>query len=145
MGMSDANKTLMHSWFEEVWNKGRADAIDEMMASDAVVHGLADDKGKDLRGPEGFKPFFESFRAAFPDIRVVVEDTVTEGDKIAARCTVSGIHGGDGLGIAATNVPVSFTGICIVRVKDGKVVEAWNNFDFLTMFQQLGAITPPGA
>jgi steroid delta-isomerase-like uncharacterized protein len=136
--MTDHEPTLVHRWFEEVWNKGRAEAIDEMLDSDAVAHGLADEGGNELRGPEGFKPFFESFRNAFPDLEVVVEDTVVEGDKIAARCTVKGTHAGDGLGLDATNRRVEFTGMIIARVKDGKIVEAWNNFDFKTMFQQLG-------
>jgi predicted ester cyclase len=70
---------------------------------------------------------------------------MVEGDKIAARCTVRGTHAGDGLGLAATNMPVEFTGICIVRVRDGKIIEAWNNFDFMSMFQQVGALALPGA
>ena len=136
--MTDQNETLIHRWFEEVWNKGRADAIDEMFACEGIAHGLTDQNGNELCGPEGFKPFFESFRQAFPDLRVVVEDTVVEGDKIAARCSVRGTHRGEGIGIAATDKPVEFTGMTIVKVKDGKVVEAWNNFDFLAMYQQLG-------
>jgi steroid delta-isomerase-like uncharacterized protein len=143
--MTDSSETLLHRWFEEVWNKGRADAIDEMFDCDGIAHGLRDDKGNEPCGPAGFKPFFESFRAAFPDMKIVVEDTVVEGDKIAARCTVRGTHAGDGLGLAATNMPVEFTGICIVRVRDGKIIEAWNNFDFMSMFQQVGALALPGA
>jgi steroid delta-isomerase-like uncharacterized protein len=136
--MADQNETLLHRWFEEVWNKGRADAIDQMFASEGIAHGLTDQNGNELRGPEGFKPFFESFRNAFPDLQVVIEDTVVEGDKVAARCTVRGTHKGEGIGFAATDKPVEFTGMTIVRVKDGKIVEAWNNFDFLAMYQQVG-------
>jgi steroid delta-isomerase-like uncharacterized protein len=136
--MADQKETLLHRWFEEVWNKGRAEAIDEMFACEGVAHGLADQEGKELCGPEGYKPFFESFRSAFPDIRITVEDTVTEGDKIAARCRVEGTHRGEGLGIAATGKRVEFTGMAIIRVREGKIVEAWNNFDFRTMFQQIG-------
>ena len=136
----DDNKALIRRWFEEVWNKGRAEAIDEMFAVDGVANGLSDEKGEPLRGPEDFKPFFYKFREAFPDIEVVVEDTVAEGDKVAARCRVRGTHQGDNLGVAATQKPVEFTGIAIVRIENGKIVEAWNNFDFMSMFQQLGAI-----
>jgi steroid delta-isomerase-like uncharacterized protein len=138
--MSEENKALIHRWFEEVWNKGRAEAIDEMFAPDGVARGLADESGKELRGPVDFKPFFHKFRTAFPDIEVVVEDTVAEDDKVAARCTVRGKHQADTLGFAATNQPVEFTGITIVRISEGKIVEAWNNFDFMSMFKQLGAI-----
>ena len=133
-------KAFIHRWFEEVWNKGREEAIDEMFAEDGVAYGLADETGAPLRGPSGFKPFFRNFRGAFPDIKVVVEDTVAEGDRVAARCTLRATHAGDGLGFAATQKPMDITGIAIVRVRDGRIVEAWNNFDFMSMFQQLGAL-----
>jgi len=138
--MSEQNKALIHRWFEEVWNHGCADAISEMLAADAVVHGLSDDAAKPLRGPAGFLPFHAQFREAFPHIEVIVEDTIAEGDKVVARCSVKGKHTGDSLGFKATQAMAEFTGIAIVRVKDGKIVEAWNNFDFMKMYRQLGAI-----
>ena len=138
--MSEENKALIRRWFDEVWNKGREEAIDEMFADEGVAQGLADESGAPLRGPAGFKPFFRRFRGSFPDIEVVVEDTIAEDDKVVARCSVRGRQTGDGLGFSATNQPVEFTGISIVRVHDGKIVEAWNNFDFMRMFQQLGAL-----
>jgi predicted ester cyclase len=67
-----------------------------------------------------------------------VEDLIAEGDKSAVRCSVPGMHTG-ALGVAAGNVPVEFTGIAIVRIEEGKIVEAWNNFDFLRMNKQTGA------
>jgi steroid delta-isomerase-like uncharacterized protein len=135
-----ANKALVRRWFEEVWNKGRAEAIDEMFAADGIAHGLSDDAENPLRGPADFKPFHETFRGAFPDIEVIVEDMIAEGDKVAARCSVRGKHTGDHLGVAASNAPVDFTGVSIVRIKDGKIVEAWNNFDFMRMNQQIGVM-----
>ena len=138
--MSEENKALIQRWFEEVWNQGREDAIDELFAEDGVAHGLADEAGEPLRGAAGFKPFFQKFRGAFPAIEVVVEDTIAEGDKVAARCTVRGRHQSDSLGFAATQRPMEISGISIVRVRDGKIVEAWNNYDFMSMFKQLGAL-----
>jgi steroid delta-isomerase-like uncharacterized protein len=138
--VSEENRALIHRWFEEVWNKGRAEAIDELFADDGIANGLADEQGEPLRGPSGFKPFFQKFRDAFPDIEVIVEDTVVEGDKVAARCRVRGTHKGEGLGVAATNQPVEFTGITIAKIKDGKIAEAWNNFDFMSMSRQINAI-----
>lgn len=134
------NAALVRRWFEEVWNKGREEAIDELFDEEGVAHGLADETGAPLRGAAGFKPFFRRFREAFPELEVVVEDTVSEGDRVAARCTVRGHHRGDTLGFKATDSPVEFTGMTLARVRDGKIVEAWNNFDFMSMFQQLGAL-----
>lgn len=127
----------MHEWFEEVWNQGSTEAIDRLLAGDAIAHGLTDKDGKELRGREAFKQFHESFRNAFPDLRVEVADSIVSGDKAVARCAVSGTHQGDGLGFKATGKNAQFEGICIARIKDGKIVEAWNHFDFLSLFQQL--------
>ncbi len=138
--MSEKNKALVRRWFDEVWNQGRADAIPELFAADGIAHGLSDDAANPLRGPAGFLPFHAQFREAFPDIEVVVEDQIAEGDMVATRCSVRGKHGGDSLGFAATQAPVEFTGVTITRIKDGKIVEAWNNFDFMKMYRQVGAI-----
>jgi len=137
--MSD-NEALIKRWFEEVWNRGSAEAIDEMFAEDGIAHGLSGADGQPMRGPADFKVFYQAFRNAFPDIMVTVEQTVSEGDWLAARCTARGKHTGDGLGFAATNAPIEITGMAMVRIQGGKIVEAWNNFDFMTMHQQLGTL-----
>jgi steroid delta-isomerase-like uncharacterized protein len=140
MIMSEENRALVHRWFEEVWNKGREEAIDELFAEDGIAYGLADESGAPIRGTAGFKEFHQRFRGAFPDIVVTIEDTVAEGDKVAARCSVRAVHAGDHLGFAATQKPMEITGMSIVRIRDGKIVEGWNNFDFMSMFRQLGAL-----
>ena len=134
------NAALVRRWFEEVWNRGRAEAIDEMFDEEGVAHGLAGGGAEGLRGPAGFRAFHRQFREAFPGVEVSVEDTVTEGDRVAARCTVRGRHEGDTLGLRATQQPVEFTGMTFARVRGGKIVEAWNNFDFMSMYTQLGAL-----
>ena len=136
--MSDRNKALIRRWFEEVWNQGRGELIDELLTEDVVIHGLVDGAGNPVSGIEGFHEFHTQFRGAFPDINVVVEDTIAEGDLVVARCSVRGRHTGPHLGFAATNAPVEFEGVAIVRVYDGKIAEAWNHFDFATMNRQLG-------
>ena len=134
--MSD--NSFLHRWFEEVWNNKRESAVDELLAEDGVGYGLP---GGEIRGPAAFKEYQRALISAYPDLWVHVEETITEGDKIAARCRVTGVHQGEGLGLSATNKPVEFTGLCMVRVKDGKIVEAWNEFNFMEMYQQLGALT----
>ena len=134
------NKALIRRWFEEVWNKGRADAVAEMMAEDCVNHGLSEDSAEPLVGASGFLPFHTQFREAFPHIEVVVEDVIAEDDRVAARCSVRGRHEGDSLGFKATGKTTDFDGIVIARVLDGMFVESWNNFDFMKMYKQLGAM-----
>ena len=136
--MSEENKELVRRWFDEVWNKGRADAIEEMFAENGIAHGLSDDPANPIKGPKDYRPFYTVFRQAFPNMEIVIEDMVAEGDRVAARCSVRGKHEGEFLGHSATQSPVEFTGITIVRIDDGKIVEAWNNFDFMTMYKQVG-------
>ena len=136
--MAERNKALIRRWFEEVWNQGRGEAIDELLADDVVIHGLVDGAGNPVKGVQGFRDFHTQFRGAFPDIYVSVEDTIAEGDLVVARCSVSGRHSGDHLGFTATNAPVQFEGVAITRIENGKIVEAWNHFDFLQMNRQLG-------
>ena len=138
--MSEENKELVRRWFEEVWNKGRADAIDEMFDENGIAHGLADDPANPIKGPNGFKPFHDVFRQAFPNMTIYIEDLIAEGDRVAARCSVRARHEGNFRGKAATQAPVEFSGIAIVRIENGKIVEAWNNFDFMTMYKQVGHI-----
>ena len=139
--MAKEHEAFLHRWFEEVWHKGREEAIDEMFAEDGIGYGLPTENGEPIRGPKDFKPFFRNFRAAFPNIKISIEETVCEGDKIAAVCRVTGALEGESLGISPANQPVEFTGILILRLKDGKIIEAWNEFNFMTMYQQLGALT----
>lgn len=138
--MSEKYENLAYQWFEEVWNKRREEAIEELFHEDGIAHGLSDDAGKPLVGPEGFKTLHRAFLSAFPDIHITVEDTVCEGDKIAARCTIRATHQGEGIGVSPTKNEIEFSGMGMVTVRDGKIAEAWNYFDFMKMYQQVGAL-----
>lgn len=127
--------SVMREWFQEVWNQGQEVAIDRLFDADGLAHGLP---GASLRGPDAFKPLYRTFRGAFPNIRIDVVRTITEGEMVAAQLRVSGTHQGDHMGILATGRPTDFTGMCIAQVRNGKIIEAWNSFDFLTLYQQLG-------
>jgi steroid delta-isomerase-like uncharacterized protein len=131
--------TLVHEWFEHVWNQGQRDEIDRLMAPDAIVHGLKDAAGNPVRGTAGFKPMYDAFQQALSDLRIEVEDCLRDGDTIAFRCTVRGTHSGDGLGVAPTNRAVEFQGMGFIREENGQIVEAWNTFDFLDLYRQIGA------
>lgn len=132
--MRTVHSTLLHQWFDEVWNKNDETAINRLMTDDSNAHGIINEGGQ--KGAEGFKLFFNDFRSQFHDIRIEVDDVISEDDMESARTTVSAIH-------TATGKSVNFSGICMVRVSDGKIAEAWNNYDFLTMYQQLGQTLMP--
>ncbi len=139
--MSEQNKALVQRWFEEVWNKRRAAAIDEMLSAEAIVHGLDPAPA----GNDRFKQFHAAFCNGLPDLSVRIEASVAEGDLVAVRWSVLGTHRGDGLGFPATGKRTHFTGMSFFKVKGGKFVEGWNNFDQLGMLQQVGIVTLPQA
>ena len=134
---------VTRKWFKEVWDEGREETIDTLAHADIVVHGLSDPNSPPMQGPASFKKVFHTFRGALGDLEIKIEQTVTEGDTCAAFCVVKGRHSGNDFGGPPTNHPVEFSGIAICRVRDGQIVEAWNSFDFLTMYQQIGWVKNP--
>ena len=138
--MAASADAVIRDWFESLWNRGQESTIDRLLASDAVVHGLPSPETETLRGPAAFKPFYDTFRGLFPDIKVSIEQTIAQGEMVAAHCRVTGRYVGTAGGGAATGKAVEFWGICTVRVVDGKIVEGWNAFDFLGVYQQLGLL-----
>jgi predicted ester cyclase len=143
--MSTANKVLIHRWHEEVFNRKRREAIFEMLHAEATIFGLSVKQGPPLQGAEEFVAWWERLVRAFPDIHVSVESTMAEDDKVVARCSVRARHTGPGpiLSMQPTLKSVVFTGICLAQIKDGLIFEAWNNFDFLSLYQQIGVIAFP--
>ena len=129
--------TALEHWFEEVWNKRNAEAIDKLWVTDKVVHGLANTHGGQVETKAAFKTFHSNFCSAFPDLHIHVEESVSEGDRTVVRLLVTGTHTGQGLRVPPTGKPVRVAGMCMARVKDGKILESWNNFDFLSMYEQL--------
>ncbi|SRR6266568_7093409 len=132
------NSAMIRRWFEEVWNKGRMSAIDEMASADVIGHGQAQ-HGVDI-GLREFRPFVQRFRSAFPDIKVSVHATIEQGEHVVARWAANMTHSGDFLGIPATGRKVMVTGTTIVRIVEGKIVEGWDNWDQLGLLVQLGAL-----
>ncbi|HEV3197911.1 MAG TPA: ester cyclase [Bryobacteraceae bacterium] len=133
------NKALICRWFEEVWNQGREEVIEELRAPDAVGFGLGETPAV-VHGASGFKVFYHNLRSSLPDLRVTVEHVIAEGDMVAARIQVEGTHMGPGLGIPPTGQSVRFSGMLIARISGGRIAESWNNLDQLGLLRQVGAL-----
>ena len=135
--MSESNKGLLHRVIDEVWNQGDLSVAEEVYAADVMLHGSAPGLPP---GIEGVKQVIAAQRDAFPDVRITIEDLVSEGDKVAERWTMRGTHKGEFMGIPATGKQVTSTGLVIVRIADGKIAEIWGASDQLDRMRQLGAI-----
>lgn len=77
---------------------------------------------------------------AFSDIEYTIDDQIAAGDKVVERWTVSGTHTGDWLGIPATGRRITFGGMDISRLQDGRMAEHWTQVDVLSLLQQMGVI-----
>ena len=137
---TEENKVLLRRLFEEVWNQGNLATVDELLATDYVLH----DPAHLVHGPEGFKAYVSAFRAAFPDMHATIEDQIAQEDKVAMRFTVRATHKGEFQGIPPTGKQVILTGTDIQRIAGGKIAENWVNLDALGMLQQLGVLPPMG-
>jgi steroid delta-isomerase-like uncharacterized protein len=143
-GMSaDDNRKLVRRLLDEVWNSGNLGLVEEVLATDFLRHGPPSLEGV-ARGPEGFKQLVTMYRAAFPNLRISVEDQVAEGDKIVTRWTAHGTHGGELMGLSPTGKEIAVPGIIIDRIREGKIHEEWVDYDGLGMMQTLGALPAAG-
>jgi predicted ester cyclase len=140
--MTQTPDALAREWFDSVWNKLDESAIDRLLHPQAVAHGLGP---QPIQGPEQFKAFFRVFKTAFANIRIHVDRAVVQDDTVAVLCHVTGKHVGATLGGPGTGRDVDFWGTTTFRVKDDFIVEGWNTFDFLTMYQQIGWVGTPVA
>jgi len=140
---AEENKALVRREMEELFNHtGNLDAADEIIAPDYVSY---EPTSGEVRGIEGAKQFAAAYREAFPDLQNTIEDMVAEGDKVVVRFRARGTHQGETEAFGpATGKRMEITGITIKRLSEGKIVEAWTNFDALGMMQQLGLIPEAG-
>lgn len=126
----------------EAINRGDLSAFDQVIAADAVDHGLPPGVPPTVQGT---KMFLMTFRAAFPDLHYTVDDTIAEGDRVVQRITGTGTMKGDFQGMAASNKSATWSEIHIVRFTNGKVSEHWAVVDQVSMLAQLGFASMPGA
>jgi steroid delta-isomerase-like uncharacterized protein len=133
----EENKTIIRRYYEELWNHGRLELAEELVAPDIAFRGSLSTRS---RGIDAFRSYVQTIRKAFPDYHNVIEDLIGEGDKVVARLTHKGTHRGDVLfGSAPAGMQVSFPGIAIFRLADGRIADAWVIGDILILMRQLAA------
>lgn len=128
---AESNKDLVHRLVDELWNRGEAGAIEAFFAGELV---------------DIVAQHHRELVAAFSDIAVVIDDIISEGDKVAARLTIAGTHdAGPFAGRPPTGKRVRYASFRFYRVADDKVVETWAMQDRLGLLEQLGVISSPDA
>lgn len=131
-------RRVIERYFEEVWNQGKLDVLDELLARDYVNHSssIADSPP----GPAGVKPIVTAMRSAFPDLHYTIERMVIGSDAVAVRVRMTGTHEGEFFGIPPTGRPFDVTQTNIELFRDGKIVAHWRNTDELSLMRQLGQV-----
>ena len=123
---------VMKTWFDRVWTKEDAATIDEMLVDSAVTHGLGSPNSTEPQkriGPEEFKAFHKAMLGLIGNVEFVLDKTVEDGDWLSLLVTVKGT-------LRKNGNPMKTTGQIMVKIVDGKIIEAYNHFDFMGLFEQ---------
>jgi predicted ester cyclase len=127
---------VIHGIYEAI-NTGNLALLDKFVAPGYVEH------SEGFQGVEPFKQQVAAFRAAFPDLRVTIDDLMVDGDRFASRTTVTGTHTGDLMGMPATGRHISVEAVDIGRIEDGQAKDRWGGLNMYSMLTQLGVIPAP--
>jgi len=139
---TETNFATVRRMIEQVWNKRQLDLIEEFFTED-IVHHVA---GYPVSsGLETVIATTAMSLNAFPDLNLTIDDGIAQGDKVAARWTMTGTQKGELFGIPATGKQVTQSGMTFYRLANAKIAELWFLADNLGMMQQLGAIPTPDA
>ena len=122
-------KTISKTWMERVWNQLDTSAIDEMIAEGHVSYGAGDP----IEGKAGWHAFHSVLTGAYEQIHFEIMDQIIEGDKVAARWEGTLVH-------RATGTAVPLSGMWILQVSEGQVIESWNTIDFIPLLMTLELI-----
>ena len=133
----EENKKIVQR-YQEIYNSNNLDDLSEVLSENLltpkIMPGIP-------TGIEGAKAAHRIMLAGFPDYQTVIDDLFAEEEKVAARITMTGTHQDDFMGIPPTGRRVSFTGIYIARIENGKIVEHWGEEDGVSLLQQLGVLS----
>jgi steroid delta-isomerase-like uncharacterized protein len=141
--VTDSNhaKTLPQRVFHEILNEGRLEVADEIVEPNFRLHSPT--RPEPFEGPDGFKQFAADLRHGFPDLEIVVDQVIAEGNMVSIRSHVTGTHLGTYRGIPPTGRRIAQTQLHMFRVADGRIQETWQEIDGLGIMQQL-KIFPAG-
>ena len=138
--MSTDAKDITRRFYEEIINQKNVHAIDRFCTADFVDHNPPPGGKGSL---DATKQQFLELVAAFPDLKMMVQDQIAEGDRVVNRVLVRGTHKGEYMGIPGSGKTVEIGGIDILRMVNGKAAERWGYFDDVKLMQQLGAMPGP--
>src|SRR5215213_1548853 len=145
MSTLDDKKSTVRDFFEEVWNRGNLDYIDEVYTDDFRLNALWQNTslgGSGTAAKEEAKGAIRRWLDGFPDMHVTVEEQVAEGDFVVSRHLAVGTQAKEFMGIPSQGKSAEVSGITITRIEGDRHAEAWTCWDAAGMLMQLGVIPP---
>ena len=137
---AESNKLLMNS-FTDFINTASEDLATDLISPNAIFH--VPGRPEPLQGPSGYLTIIGMMRTGFPDIQWTLEETIAEGDKVAARFTMRGTHRGTFFGVPPTGKTIAVQAMNFYRLAEGQFVEERGQPDLLELLQQIGAVPTP--
>lgn len=138
---AEDNKKLIRKYIEEIINTGNINKIEEFISPKYTeIH----EGKKHTVGIEGAKEHIIGVRQTYPDLTLTVDRQIAEGDWVATCITARGTHRGSWLGIKPTGKQVSFTGVNIEKIENGKITEHGGAANLLYQLLEIGAIKAVG-
>jgi steroid delta-isomerase-like uncharacterized protein len=134
---TESNKLLMNR-FTDFINTASEDLATELISPNAIFY--VPGQAEPSRGPSGYLAIIGMMRAGFPDIQWTLEELIAEDDKVAARFTMRGTHGGTFFRVPPSGKKIAVKAMNSYRIADGKIVEEHGQPDLLGLLQQIGAV-----
>ena len=132
----DENKALVRRFVDEIFVQGRVESIDELLADDFVAHTWPSTG----HPKDDLKNATERAHGALTNPRFAIDDMIAEGDRVAVRLTTGATQTGSFMGMPPSGKSYEISEIHIFRLRNGKVIEHWHQFDQMGMMKQLGAM-----
>jgi steroid delta-isomerase-like uncharacterized protein len=122
----------------EAWNDHDIDRVAALYAPDYEGTDIASSAGQ--HGREAVAALFQRFWQGFPDLRITVRETVTQGELVALHWTARGTHSGSMLHIPATGREVEVQGMLFLEIRDGQAVRGSSVWDMAGLLRALGLL-----
>lgn len=133
--MADAQRMIdIYTGVMDAIAGGNVGALDAVLTEDYRWHG----NGGEEKDRAGALEMVQGYVTAFPDMKFVIQDIATDGDKLLTRWTVTGTHTGPLGDMPATGNAIDISSHTVVRFDGDMVAEEWELVDEALMMRQLG-------
>jgi steroid delta-isomerase-like uncharacterized protein len=137
---TESNKALYRSFIQEVFILGKVEKVNDYLSPDYKIR---DTPPGTPSGQDGVVSVVRMFHQAFPDLNIIIEDQIAEGNFVASRTVTRGTHRGSIFGVPPSNKTIAVPGLTMVKIVDGRIAESSVKNDMIALLKQIGATSIP--